>query len=362
MSFYKEFATANGISYLREEQIKAESLIMDIDGTLIDTRESYNAAIRATVNLFYKWVTGYQVPDEIINNAVGRLRLSGGFNNDWDSVYGVLMGLFSGLTDDILKDISSEKFEFFRLKPGIKAKGSVLNDSITNLNYLLMYAGPAGAKSIEDGLSKLFFKKDKLNYLLLLKKKLNYPDTPEKSILARTFEELYLGKDGFKEIYVAEPKFKLSRGFIENENVMLDADVQTFLKRKFGEKIGVASGRTAYAAKKSLGKLIGLFFNKSAVAFLDDVLKASSGGVWMGKPNEFMLVKVLKALNVNSCIYVGDSAEDLIMSKNALNNGYNVKFVGVYGLSVDRKRFIEFFMKNDAAAIIPTINDLKFVV
>ncbi|MEM3261919.1 MAG: HAD-IA family hydrolase [Conexivisphaerales archaeon] len=362
MSIYREFVTVNGVSYLKEDHIDSESLIMDIDGTLIDTRESYNATIRATVNLFYKWVTGYQVPDEIINSAVGRLRLTGGFNNDWDSVYGVIMGLFSGLSDDLLRDISSEKFEFFKYRPNIKPKGSTLNDSVTNLNYLLMYTSSNGPKSIEDGLSKLFFKKDKLNYLLLLKKKLNYPETPAKSLLVRTFEELYLGKDIFKEMYIMEPKFKLSRGFIENETVKLDADVQVYLKRKYGNKIGIASGRPGHAAKKSLGKLIDTFFNNSASVFLDDVVKASSVGGWMGKPNEFMLLKALKALNAKSCIYAGDSAEDIIMAKNASKMDYNVKFVGVYGLSVDYKSFIEYFMKNDATAIIPTVNELKFIV
>ncbi|MCL4343715.1 MAG: HAD-IA family hydrolase [Nitrososphaerota archaeon] len=362
MSLYREFATANGISYLKDDHIDSESLIMDIDGTLIDTRESYNATIRTTVNLFYRWVTGYQVPDETINGAVGRLRLTGGFNNDWDSVYGILMGLFAGLPDDLLKDISSEKFELFKSRPNIKPKASVLNDSVTNLNYLLMYAGSAGAKSIEDGLSKLFFKKDRLNYLLLLKKKLNYPETPAKSLLVRVFEELYLGRDIFKQMYAAEPRFKLSRGFIENETVKLEADVQTYLKRKYGNRIGIASGRPGHAARKSLGKLIDTFFNNSACAFLDDAVKASSGGEWMGKPNEFMLLKVLKALNVKSCIYVGDSAEDIIMAKNASESGYDVKFIGVYGLSVDYKSFVEYFMKNEAAAIIPTINELKFIV
>lgn len=362
MSYYREFATVNGISYLKDDRIDLESLVMDIDGTLIDTRESYNATIRTTVNLFYRWVAGYPVPDDIINSAVGKLRLTGGFNNDWDSVYGVIMGLFSGLPDDLLKEISSEKFEFFKSRPSIKPKNSILNDSVTNLNYLLMYTGSAGLKSIEDGLSKLFFKKDKLNYLLLLKKKLNYPDTPAKSLLVRTFEELYLGRDIFKEIYVIEPRFKLSRGFIENEIVKLEADVQTYLKRKYGNRIGIASGRPSYAARKSLGKLIDSFFNSSASAFLDDAVKASSGGEWMGKPNEFMLLKALKALNVKSCIYVGDSAEDIIMAKNASESGYNVKFIGVYGLSVDYRSFIEYFMKNDAAAIIPTVNELKFIV
>jgi len=362
MSFYKEFATINGVSYIKDSSISADSLIMDVDGTLIDTRESYNATIRTTVNLFYKWVTGYQVSDDAINEALGRLRLTGGFNNDWDSTYGIIMGLFSGLPDDLLKEISSEKFEFFRSRPNFKSKNSVLNDSVTNLNYLLMYASSTGSKSIEDGLSKLFFKKDKLNYLLLIKKKLNYPEVPAKSLLIRTFEELYLGRDLFKKVYSAESRFKVLRGFIENETIKLENDVQIYLKRKYGNRIGIASGRPEYTGKKSLGKLMDTFFNKSATAFLEDAAKASSGTEWLGKPKSFMLTKVMNAINVKSCIYVGDSAEDMMMAKNASEEGYNVKFIGVYGMSVNYKKFIEFFIKGDAAAVIPTVNELKYIV
>ena len=54
---------------------KPDLICLDMDGTLIDVSQSYDAAIKATVNYF---------SNEDVNQAdIEQLRASGGFNNDW---------------------------------------------------------------------------------------------------------------------------------------------------------------------------------------------------------------------------------------------------------------------------------------
>jgi histidinol-phosphate aminotransferase len=57
------------------EVFEPELICFDMDGVLIDTSESYDKAIKATVKEF----TGKMISDEDIN----QLRSLGGFNNDW---------------------------------------------------------------------------------------------------------------------------------------------------------------------------------------------------------------------------------------------------------------------------------------
>jgi len=360
---YKEFATYNGLNFIKNyiDFRKYEAIAFDIDGTLIDSRVSYNETIYQTVSMFYQWVVGFKPPKDEINSSVAKLRLTGGFNNDWDTAYTILIGLYSGFPDEILKILSSTEYRFFKDYIKVKMnKESLIETSIKALNYLLMYADSKGLQSIEEGLKKLYNRKEKLNYLIEIKNKLNYPNLPGKSLLSTVFDEIYLGMDLFKEMWQAEPVFKLKKGLIEDEKVVLENDVKTFLKKKFGNKIGIASGRPKKAAIKTLKDLLGNFFNPESSFFIDDAYVRSKEQ-WLGKPNSFLIEQVIKSLKVKSCLYVGDSYEDVLMVKNTRKLGYEVGFVGVYGFSLDMKNFIQKFMEADADAILPSVNDLKFL-
>lgn len=91
-------------------------IIFDIDGVLIDTRNSYRTAIKKT----YKHFSGKDISEEEIQNA----KNLGGLNNDWD------------LTEYLLKNSGSnipkkeiiEKFQ--ELYYGNNGEGLILNEEI----------------------------------------------------------------------------------------------------------------------------------------------------------------------------------------------------------------------------------------
>src|SRR3989338_1960919 len=80
-----------------------DAVIFDIDNVLIDTRKSYLDAIRwaiqiylthGSVPLFHR---GHFSKSSLLLTAhdVDRFKLLGGFNDDWDCCYGMLIYLLS---------------------------------------------------------------------------------------------------------------------------------------------------------------------------------------------------------------------------------------------------------------------------
>ena len=73
-------------------------IIFDIDGTLIDTRESYNKSIKKTVQFLVKYI---DISKENLGKIVGdelifKFRKSGMFNNDTDTSYAFILSILCG--------------------------------------------------------------------------------------------------------------------------------------------------------------------------------------------------------------------------------------------------------------------------
>src|SRR5690242_5686262 len=77
------------------------AVIFDIDNVLIDTRRSFLDAIRWTVEIylthgrvpFFHPVAKQTEPQLLSARDVGNFKLLGGFNDDWDCCYGLLVYL-----------------------------------------------------------------------------------------------------------------------------------------------------------------------------------------------------------------------------------------------------------------------------
>lgn len=96
---------------------KPALICLDMDGTLIDVSQSYDAAIKATVNFFSE--------QDINQSDIEQLRASGGFNNDW--VLSQQLLLQSGT--EIKLSTVTEKFQQFYLGTS-ESTGLIENEKI----------------------------------------------------------------------------------------------------------------------------------------------------------------------------------------------------------------------------------------
>ncbi len=77
--------------------IRYEAVIFDIDNVLADTRRSYTDCIRETVQVYLVKRLRYRASSGplLSRKDVETFKLLGGFNDDWDACYGLLLYLGS---------------------------------------------------------------------------------------------------------------------------------------------------------------------------------------------------------------------------------------------------------------------------
>ncbi|MFQ5574629.1 MAG: hypothetical protein ACE5E0_03275, partial [Terriglobia bacterium] len=69
-----------------------DSLVLDIDGVILDVSSSFRVAISKTTQYFFENVLGWQVKGGLITPAETEFfKTAGGFNNDWELTYAVCL-------------------------------------------------------------------------------------------------------------------------------------------------------------------------------------------------------------------------------------------------------------------------------
>jgi len=369
------YIKTDSVDKLRE----VEAVIFDCDGVLIDIRNSCNKAISETVIYLFEEITGYKFPENVISKEVIYLfKKSGGFNNDWDLTYAIVMGIFSKLPQDFQKIFEkhvnvnwSEKdlFKFFHsIKKGIRKeyKSDRLNNILCTLGDTLKQSAKSsnasGIAQIEKELTNLPH-----GFFIALKRFQSYPGSVGESLLTTVFEEIFCGPLLFREIYKKEPRIYMKRGLIENENLIIHPktmDELTFILGK--ANFGIASGRPFLLARHTLNKLLERF-NPKALVFLEDVETAehenATNEVILKKPNPFSLFKSSEGLiPFKFALYVGDSMEDVVMVKEANKADSRFLFVGVYEYSDFKNDVLNNFFKAEVEVIISSVNHLPTIL
>jgi len=354
---------------------ESDAIVMDCDGTLVEISNSYDEAIYTTVELIFQSLTGRRPQRTWLTQATFDLRKSGGFNNDWDTVYAIVVGLLSGTPDEWLERVT-ENLEKVADKPlslkSLLCARSELRDydesEVENgLKDVVSYADAAGSASIDEGLEKLYRGKEKLELLKRVRATLRYPGVPGECLISGVFDELYLGSALYQGTYKLRPALCVSRGFIENESLIVRRDTLNYMKRRFPHGLGIATGRTRPAAEKSIGPVLREFFADSrALTFSDDLVeeyerrKANGMNVWPGKPDPYCLQRAIRGLDAfKRVIFVGDSMEDLKMCSSMQGFNDDLFFVGVYKHTINPLETRRTFMEQGAIAVLPTINELK---
>lgn len=263
-----------------------DAVIFDIDNVLIDTRRSYLEAIRYTVEYyltrgsvpFFKKNRSSRKPEILSPEDVNQFKLLGGFNDDWDCCYGLLIYLLSlpvqkRTAEDLKAQINLEEFSR-------KIKQRPLKVS---------------------GLVKLFGIKN----IVMIEK------------IARIFQEVYLGKNIFENTERKRAVYWKKRGLIEKEKLVFKADILKKLKDR-GIHLGIATGRPRFEAIYSL-KRFGILDLFEAITTMDEVKRAEQlMKRSLRKPHPFSLIETAKKIGVKKkFLYIGDLPDDILAANEA---------------------------------------------
>jgi HAD superfamily phosphatase len=300
-------------------------IIFDVDGVLIDTRFSYNIAIRKTVELvFSKIESGIFDKPLVTDDMIYEFRQTGNFNNDTDTAYAILLcNLCIPHRDTLMRNFIIEV-----------VKKATYNGIISVEQYL-------------SGFSR--------NRLKLVKTRLNYPNDVTQSIVTRIFDEYFYGAALFRKKYGLKPLYYFGSPLINKDRILIKKSALRKISDLFSGRMAIITGRSKLASQYSLG-MIYTSFDQKASTHLEDVDRN------FRKPNPHSLQKSLNLLSYTQGFYVGDSSEDLIMAKR-LNkrNRYNIQFIGVYGASINPEKAREFFLKNRCLAV-ETVNEIPNIL
>jgi phosphoglycolate phosphatase-like HAD superfamily hydrolase len=302
-----------------------ECALFDIDGVLIDVRKSYNLAIKKTVDFVVKRMTGASCTRRLVSDTLLlKFKQTGGFNNEIDVSYAIILALMS--------------LPF----------GESVHDKTDFLFTVAENADETGMLSVEEYLYSLY----PTSRIKKLKQELLYPAPVGKSLLATVFDEIFYGPKLFQKYHNMKPRYYHGKPLIENDKILIRKKTLNFISKKLSGNLAVISGRSRIAALHSLESFF-YIFDQQASVFLED----ENRKYW--KPNPYSIKKAMNSLDAKTAIFVGDSMEDLYMTRKAEQEGdLEIKFIGVYGSSVQPEEMIGKFKESCADMIIENVNCL----
>jgi HAD superfamily hydrolase (TIGR01549 family) len=301
--------------------ISADGIIFDCDGVLIDITKSYDLTIINTVK--YVLENFFQITDDIKidSKIIDGFKSSGGFNDEVDLTYASIISLVTA------KKLQKNQHEF-------------IFDVISN-------ADSSGILSVEKYL-------DKLVDISNIKNKLSYPGIRDENPLYKIFDQMFYGPELYSKLFKHKSQFS-EPGLIENDIVVVNDLLVGKLQKRFTSKFSIVSGRGKESIRHSLKELLDKFNLKNS-AFLEDEPRE------LAKPNPESLIRSIKGMKCNHCIYVGDSMEDFIMAKKATEQGCKTIFCGIIGTSKNPQAKLELFQHNGAKLVLESINLLPKVL
>ncbi|MEM3606470.1 MAG: HAD hydrolase-like protein [Candidatus Bathyarchaeia archaeon] len=312
---------------------KIEVLILDFDGVVFSTKDSFRKTIQETVDFYFFQLLKLKGSrlKLVTQKEIQKFKDTGMYNDDWKLTRFLILYFLSVLAlknNEFLKLINKER-NLRNILELTESLGKLFNSQKVDSTYLRLIK-----KDETIGFQSLMSLLKNLNEIEALQKifpnladslpklksfiqtKVNKEDLPQK-----IFEEFYLGKNLYEEFYNQSPLFNLSKGFIENEKPLITIETLEKLNEKFGKLI-VYSERPRKQAIYVLKKFnLKDYFNLEKSYFREEINKFDFLGD-PGKPNPtplFNLLKKLKAENKLSA-YVGDTAADAILIEKLKTN------------------------------------------
>ena len=252
---------------------KLDTVLFDMDGVLLDISKSIRLANSLAVSFYLREIVNMGTPDDLISSEdIERFKHAGGFNDDWDLTYALVL--------------------FYLVKRHENPETDARTLSVTGLT-LGRYAFKVGERggglpAAEEFLLGKFMPRDKQAI------ERDY----DKAKIRKVFQEVTMG-DLCKRCYGFEPTLYTGRGLIYNDRVLLD---HSLIPK--GVELGMQTGRTYEEA------LLGMEFC--------DLVERIPEHFWMTKRDGFHkpdpggLRTLAQRLETKRAgVYIGDTLDDL---------------------------------------------------
>jgi len=326
---------------------KVDAIAFDCDGVLIDARRSYDETIRVVVETMVDGMTGVRLRlARAMPRLIATIRRTGGFNSDWDTSYALT--LFAQVA-------------LGQLKGGREAKSSRATEALTSITGRFGSAPRGRGQEAVDS----FLESECPSMRESLEKAreyLGYPRIPPEGRKTTVFDELYFGAALYEKVHGVKSSAPRTKGLIELERTLVDGKTLESLEKKLGGgRLAMITGRPYVGTEHSLGKLM-RYFDKDASIFIGDAdidLDLRAEYDRMRKPSPDALLRACEKLSSETLLYVGDSAEDLMMVKNAKQRGIEgLLFAAVYQTSPVQADQASFFEREGSDLVVETVNQI----
>ncbi|WP_435344667.1 TIGR01548 family HAD-type hydrolase [Haloarchaeobius sp. HRN-SO-5] len=281
--------------------MQVDTVVLDVDGVLVDVADSYRRAIVDSVERVYG--------ETIDREDVQAFKNAGGFNNDWELTYAAALYVLA-------------------TREGLSLSISAFTDAIRDHgggleSAELVVGSRLGAGALEA-----------------------VREAWDTERLRAVFQQLYLGSDRYRELEGAEPDLDCE-GYIEDEPVLVDPETVTALTENWN--VGVVTGRPNAEADIALER-VGLDVPDEHRFTMDH---------WEeGKPHPHALVTLAERFDADAVAFVGDTVDDVKTARNAAEEdpsrtyrGIGVLTGGLTGVSGKEK-----FVAYGAEAILDDVN------
>ncbi|GAA0212000.1 TIGR01548 family HAD-type hydrolase [Halobaculum roseum] len=283
--------------------MRVDTVVLDVDGVLVDVADSYRRAVVESVERLYG--------DTLARPDLQAFKDAGGFNNDWelsDAVALYVLARERGLDADV--DAFTD---------AVAANGTGLDGARAAVRDVL---GDDEADAIEAEWD------------------------PER--IRETFQALYLGAELYRDIEGDAPPFE-APGFIHDEPVLVTEATVDALTERY--PVCVLTGRPAAEADIALDR-VGLDVADDRRFTMDD---------WEeGKPHPRALVTLAERTDADRVAFVGDTLDDVRTAVNADAADDSTAYYGIGvltgGLTGEEGRAK--YADAGASAVIESVNDL----
>jgi len=377
--------------YVKEASAKAigkvAKIILDFDGVLVYTAESFRQAIRSVVDYYFLEILGLEGEKGKLTTLgdIQKFKDTGSYNNDWNLSYTIITYYLAIIIrklqqkhvfQDFAKQFNGIKFSElpsflqtlseiggFLKNNGIRATELVnmKNDLLLDLDSFLAEGIMKNQDSLESILA-FALKKVGNDEIALVRKLIPY-DSNRPDLLKRLFEEWYLGKELFSRFYGVPSVFKFDESYLEKEKFIPSKEVFDALRVRFG-KFAIYSEKPRaqgmYLLKKNNFEN---YFDEKRSFFQEDLTE--SDGSTLGKPDPTFFIGLMESIGVKDreIAYIGDGVADVLMINNARLEGLsNVLFFGVLCSSPSSNELFSQYVKYEADAIMTDVNDIPYLL